>query len=155
MLKGHFLKKLTDLERRNAAAADDADKQAHIRARRATEQMGKLQHQLRSIVQPVFEDFADVLNSREIRTVTRFDEGVTGRMAELPPLAEVTIDRGPGRHYVLSYRLDGASFVMRMALGGMERRAILPPPRLTQSRVRNDLDALMEAALAASRQART
>lgn len=145
-MKEHFLKKIADLQQRERDGKDAAEKQAHIQARRDVEAFRRFSEHIAEVVRPAFEAFAEALDERKIKVVLRFEDGVPGRLAELPPLAEVIVKRS-GKDYALSYRLEGTSFIMRLALGSMERRAILPPVRLNASRVRTDLDALLEASL--------
>ncbi len=154
-MKEHFLRKLAEIEKRNATSADDAERLAHIKARREREVFEKLSLHLDGVARPAFEAFAEALAERGITVKLRFEAGLPERAQELPPLAEAIVQRaassarGQGeRHYALSYLLDGASYVMRLSLGGQqERRAILPQARLTASRVRADLEVLLEAVL--------
>ncbi|MBP7066461.1 hypothetical protein [Ferrovibrio sp.] len=148
-MKEHFLRKLAEIEKRNAAGADDAERLAHIKARRDREAFEKLSLHLDAVARPAFEAFAEALAERSITAKLRFEAGMPERAQELPPLAEVIVTRpGGSRHYALSYLLDGASYVMRLSLGGQqERRAILPQARLTATRVRGDLEVLLEAVL--------
>lgn len=145
-MKEHFLKKIADLQQRERESKDAAEKQAHIQARRDAEAFRRFSEHIAEVVRPAFEAFAEALDEQRIKVILRFEEGVPGRLGELPPLAEVIVKRS-GKEYSLSYRLEGTNFIMRLALGGMERRAILPPVRLNASRVRIDLDTLLEASL--------
>ncbi len=145
-MKEHFLKKIAELQQRALDGKDAAEKQAHIQARRDAEAFRRFSDHIAEVVRPAFEAFAEALDEQRIKVILRFEEGVLGRLAELPPMAEATIPRRD-KEYSLSYRLEGTNFIMLLALGGMERRAILPPVRLNNSRVRTDLDALLEASL--------
>jgi len=145
-MKEHFLKKIADLQQRERESKDAVEKQAHIQARRDAEAFRRFSEHIADVVRPAFEAFAEALDEQRIKVILRFEEGVPGRLAELPPLAEVIVKRS-AKDFSLSYRLEGTNFIMRLALGGMERRAILPPVRLNASRVRIDLDTLLEASL--------
>jgi len=145
-MKEHFLKKIADLQQRERESKDAVEKQAHIQARRDAEAFRRFSEHIADVVRPAFEAFAEALDEQRIKVILRFEEGVPGRLAELPPLAEVMVKRS-AKDFSLSYRLEGTNFIMRLALGGMERRAILPPVRLNASRVRIDLDTLLEASL--------
>ncbi len=147
-MKEHFLRKLAEIEKRNAQTTDDQERLAHAKARREREDFDRLGLHLDTVAMPAFLAFAEALAERRIIVKPRFDAGMFERAAELPPLAEVVVERRNGKHYALSYRLDGASYVMRLSLGSTERKAILPPARLTATRLRGDLDVLLEAVLA-------
>ncbi len=153
-MKEYFLQKLAELEKRNAKHADDSERLAHSKARRDRESFEKLSLHLDAVVRAPFEAFAEALGERKMKVKLRFEAGVPDRPVELPPLAEVIVERGAHKHYALSYLLDGASYVMRLSLGSQERRAILPEARLTHTRVRGDLDVLLEAVLAPESTAR-
>lgn len=153
-MKDYFLRKLEEIESRNAGVKAAEEKRLAAQREHDRVLFEKLGTQLDALARPAFEAFAQALDERKIKVLLRFEPGVPERAQELPPLAEVEIVPegkpmpGTERRYALSYSLDGANYVMRLAIGAQQRRAILAPPRLTEARMRRDLELLLEAALA-------